>query len=284
MSANQDLIEAEYGLIKCLENNDATYSKGKYVDQKNLIKNNIPEEAIIEMHNERIILNVCAPCFSRLPTLPPIPERKPKYGETILPTGYTLIDLSIPSVALYGQISSSSAKKDMIGEHLKAVQENLKRNTFYSLMSNRDERLEKARLQRGYSPRERIWNAKAVIEGADLDDGLRPKYEERILNLKECTSVADRILNGIAGGKLILRTADDKPILSREDIANLSVIYGDISPHGIDFKKISSLSDGLARIEDLRELLQEYQLEKEDINAILGVPLGKLPTAWIEVK
>lgn len=275
-----DLIDAEQEFIELLKENKWIYSKGNFATEITLIKEyGVSKDVIIQAHNEGQILDVYASCFTH--RLPDLTTREIRFGDTILPKGYAFVDLDdLPQAVLYGQLKPSFEKRDVLGEHIRELQE--RKRSFYPLMSDKDKLLEKARLQKDeFSPKTRIGNARAVIEGADLDGSSESNYKKQIKDLEEGAPIANKILHDIANGRWMLTNAVNSA-LSKEDFKKLFAIYSGPDDLGLQFSKIDAISEKLDHIENCREILERYNLDDKYINAILGVNLGDISQAWIE--
>ena len=281
----ETLIDATKRFYDLLNEKKATYSNGKFIKKEILMKDHkIPADVIVEENNNGKILDIYASNFTRIPHMAvPFLEKEIQYGTPIMPHGYTFVDLSVPKPALYGQINPVSEKKDMLGEHFKVLMSNQKKEDLYSYHSEMDEKLEKARSQKDISPRERIGNARKAIENADLGGSLESAYLEQKKALEEGAPVANKVLHGIANGRWMLTNAGNDA-LPEEDFKKLFAIYSGADDLELLFGKANDISEKLNTINSCKELLQRYNLQENDINAILNVRLRDLPTAWIEVK
>lgn len=282
----KDLAEAEQEFYELLKERKIIYSEGNFAEEKTLTKKyGIPQEVIVKAHNEGTILDICAPFFKNRDPIPrTFPELAPRYGDAIIPNAYTLTDLfDVPRVALYGQLKPSFEKRDAPGEIIHELQKNVRKNDLYLHMSDKHKLLEKARLQKNYSPRERIQNARVVIKGADLDGSKESEYKEQKKSIEDGMTEAVKILSGIAGGQIILTNTDGN-VLPRVRFKKFFESYPGRIATDVRFKQLDVISEKLERIENCKEIIERYNLDDKYIKAILNMPLGSLPPAWTEVR
>ncbi|VVB59433.1 Uncharacterised protein [uncultured archaeon] len=301
----RDIVEAQKEFYRILNEKKATFRNGRFVRDRTFSeKYHIPEEVIVEAHNEGKVLDVYASRFSSIPySAIPFLEKKIEFGTEVIPSGYTLIDLpNVPKAALYGQIKKKApVEKDITGEIINAMQmqrEGSKSESYTHAM------VEKARIQKGLSPRSRIKNAILVIESADLDDSSKTEYTEQKQDAEEGVRIAKEILNGIYHGRWTLTLKQEEPGLSKEQLEKFMGLYADGSEVEAYSKLVDAASEKLTKIDRCREILEMYELivkvppekrtpgelpagysvKKELIDAITHTSLGSLPNEWIEVK
>ncbi len=271
-----DLKKAEEDLYSLLKKKNLTYSDGRFSRENTLIEEyHIPKAAIIEAHNKGTVIDVYASGFHERPDLSDINKAERRFGPQTQGKGYTLVDLPVPLKVLYGQISLDS-KKDVSLELINTLYTQIKRDWCQPPSNARKKNLS------DYSPKDRIGNARAVIEGADLNNSLTEKYLKQKTELEACIPVADKILSGIANGRWMLTNAGESA-LSDEDFKTLFAGYSGPEVE-VYFKQLDKISENLDDIKRYRELLQDHKLQKNDIEAILGVSLESLPEKWTKIE